>query len=205
MDEIAEFNRGTLEALRQPIEDGVVHVTRVDASLTFPCNFTLVAAMNPCPCGYFGTDRCDCKPAVVSKYLQKLSGPIVDRIDLQVELRSLSVEERFAKTSDGESLKIRRRVELARERQHQRYDGTGIPFNAAMPGGHVADYCEFSENGFSHFKTLIDSNSLSTRSMDRLAKVARTIADLEDNDAVEENHLDEAARFVIGGVLRYRT
>lgn len=202
LDEIAEFSRGTIEALRQPIEDGVVHLTRVNGSMDYPCKFTMLAAMNPCPCGFYGSDKCKCSKAEVDKYQQKLSGPILDRIDLQVELKPLTVDERFSTSVDGISPRIRAHVEKARERQDQRYQGTEIPFNAAMPGGHVAEYCQFSDAGLIAFKRIIGECSLSTRSMDRLAKVARTIADLADSDHVEQIHLVEAKSFVVGGVLR---
>ncbi|MGN6547043.1 MAG: YifB family Mg chelatase-like AAA ATPase [Aureliella sp.] len=204
LDELAEFSRAVLEALRQPIEQGSITVSRTGASLKFPCQFTLVAAMNPCPCGYYGTDRCVCSDADVDKYQKKLSGPLLDRIDLQVELKPLTTDERFADTEDEVSPRIRAKVEKARDRQVQRYAGTGTPFNAAMPGGHVRDYCQFSDAGFEHYKACIDKNTLSTRSMDRLAKVARTIADLADCESVDPPHIDKAASFVIGGVLRER-
>ena len=202
LDEIAEFSRGTLEALRQPIEDGQVHISRVKATMSYPSQFTLVAAMNPCPCGYYGTDQCRCPEQTVKKYQKKLSGPIVDRIDLQVELDRLTLDERFAPTSEDESPKLRRQVEKARQRQTDRYAGTGIPHNAAMPGGHVADYCQFSPDGLQTFKQAIAGSNLSTRSMDRLAKVARTIADLADSQSVEPPHVAEAQSFVVGGMLR---
>ena len=177
LDEIAEFSASTLDTLRQPIESGEVTISRVGATITYPCRFTLVAAMNPCPCGYFGTEKCHCKPNDVKKYQKKISGPILDRIDLQVELNRLSTEERFAETEGDQSPKIRARVEAARGRQTKRFAGTGIPFNAAIPGGQVKQYCNFSELGFAKYKEVVTSNTLSTRSMDRLAKVARTIAD----------------------------
>ena len=202
LDEIAEFSRGTIEALRQPIEDGVVHLTRVNGSMDFPCKFTLLAAMNPCPCGFFGSDKCKCSRSEVETYQRKLSGPILDRIDLQVELKPLSVDERFSVSGDDISPRIRAVVERARDRQDRRYEGTQIPFNAAMPGGHVADYCKFSNEGMNSFKGVIGECSLSTRSMDRLAKVARTIADLANTDFVEAGHIIEAKSFVVGGVLR---
>ena len=202
LDEIAEFSRGTIEALRQPIEDGVVHLTRVNGSMDYPCKFTLLAAMNPCPCGFYGSDKCKCSKAEVDRYQQKLSGPILDRIDLQVELKPLTVDERFSTSVDGISPRIWAQVEKARERQDRRYQGTQVPFNAAMPGGHVAEYCQFSDPGLNAFKRIIGECSLSTRSMDRLAKVARTIADLANSDHVEQLHLVEAKSFVVGGVLR---
>jgi magnesium chelatase family protein len=192
LDEIAEFSSATLESMRQPIESGEITVTRVGGSFTYPCRFTLVAAMNPCPCGYYGTDRCRCKPADVKKYQAKISGPISDRIDLQVTLRQLSTDERFAPTEDDVSPKLRARVEDARQRQLKRFEGTEIAFNAAIPGGAVMDYCRLSPAALEHYKATIDENTLSTRSMDRLAKVART----------EPEHIDVASKFVIGGMLR---
>ena len=170
--------------------------------MDFPCKFALLAAMNPCPCGFYGSDKCKCSKAEVDKYQQKLSGPILDRIDLQVELKPLTVDERFSASVDGISPRIRAHVEKARDRQDRRYQGTQIPFNAAMPGGHVAEYCQFSDAGLDAFKDIIGECSLSTRSMDRLAKVARTIADLAEKDYVEPNHVVEAKSFVVGGVLR---
>jgi magnesium chelatase family protein len=202
LDELAEFSRATLEALRQPIEQGWITISRVGSTLKFPSQFTLVAAMNPCPCGFFGTDRCVCRDADVDKYQKKISGPLLDRIDLQVELKPLSTDERFSETEDNVSPRLRVKVERARQIQNERFAGTEIPFNAAIPGGHVREYCEFSDEGFSRYKQCIESNTLSTRSMDRLAKVSRTIADLADEKCVNPAHIDKAASFVIGGMLR---
>ena len=202
LDEIAEFSSSTLEALRQPIEDGVVNISRVGATMTFPSRFTLVAAMNPCPCGYYGTEMCRCKENDVKRYQKKISGPILDRIDLQVELNRLSTDERFAEVADTESEPFRERVQAARERQHRRFRDSNTPYNAAIPGGHVRELCAFSNEGFSHYKSIIEVNSLSTRSMDRVAKVARTVADLSASGHVEPAHVDKAASFVIGGMLR---
>ena len=171
--------------MRQPIESGEIVISRVGATLNFPCRFTLVAAMNPCPCGYFGSDMCRCKDTDVKKYQKKLSGPILDRIDLQVEMDRLSTEERFAPIEEDLSAQLRMKVERARDRQIARFAGKGIPYNAAIPGGAVLDHCEFSSEAMSCFKETIENNTLSTRSMDRLAKVARTIADLEGNDKVQ--------------------
>ena len=202
LDEIAEFPASTIEAMRQPIESGEIVISRVGATLNFPCRFTLVAAMNPCPCGYFGSDMCRCKDTDVKKYQKKLSGPILDRIDLQVEMDRLSTEERFAPIEEDLSAQLRMKVERARDRQIARFAGKGIPYNAAIPGGAVLDHCEFSSEAMSCFKETIENNTLSTRSMDRLAKVARTIADLEGNDKVQPAHIRKATTFVVGGVLR---
>jgi magnesium chelatase family protein len=202
LDEIAEFSRSTLESLRQPIESGSVHLSRVKANMTYPSRFTLVAAMNPCPCGFYGTEQCRCSDKEVKKYQQKLSGPILDRIDLQVELDRLTLEERFAETENDVSPRARAVVEEARQRQRDRFKGADIPCNSAIPGGHVRDYCQFSDAGFSHYKSVIEQSRLSTRSMDRLAKVSRTIADVRSSDCVEPANVDEAASYVIGGMLR---
>ncbi|MHB0960440.1 MAG: YifB family Mg chelatase-like AAA ATPase [Pirellulaceae bacterium] len=198
LDELAEFARSTLEAMRQPLETGRITVSRASASIDYPCRFTLVAAMNPCPCGFAGTDRCRCSDSEVRKYQAKISGPLLDRIDLQVQLESLSTEERFADTIVGESERIRAKVERARERQRERFKDSGIPFNAAIPGGSVRDACNFSADGFEAYKRQIEQSQLSTRSMDRLAKVSRTIADLVGSDAIEPPHVDKAAGFVQG-------
>lgn len=202
LDELAEFSGSTLEALRQPMESGEVSISRVGGTLTYPCRFTLLAAMNPCPCGYFGTDNCRCSEAEVKKYQKKISGPILDRIDLQVELKPLTTDERFADAEAGLSPKIRAKVLESRQRQQNRFSGTGIPFNAAIPGGRVRDYCNFSPTGLEKWKELVSSNTLSTRSMDRLAKVARTVADWVGSEQVEPPHVTKAAQFVVGGMLR---
>jgi magnesium chelatase family protein len=202
MDEIAEFSRSTLEALRQPMETGEIRISRVGATLSYPCRFSLVAAMNPCPCGYLGSERCTCSEREVGAYQRKLSGPLLDRIDLQVEMERLTTDERFAETARGQSPRIRGKVEAARERQRRRFEGTDIPHNAAIPGGSVREYCRFSPDGVGEYRQVVDEQTLSTRSIDRLAKVARTVADLAGSDDVEPQHVRKAATFVVGGVLR---
>jgi magnesium chelatase family protein len=202
LDELPEFSRQALEALRQPMESGNVRITRVNASLEFPASFTLIAAMNPCPCGYFGSPQCMCEPKTIERYQKKLSGPLLDRIDLQVVISALSTEERFAPVSDGESPQLRTIVQKARQRQQQRFQQTSIPHNAAIPGGQVPDYCNFSSTGFETFKEVVTRGNVSTRTTDRLAKVSRTIADLEGTETVDPLHVEEAATFVAGGVLQ---
>ncbi len=150
----------------------------------------------------YGSDKCKCKEADVKKYQKKISGPILDRIDLQVQLERLTTEERFAETQNDMSPKLRADVEKARQQQTERFAGRSVAYNAAMPGGQVRELCNFSPTGFDVFKTVIDTNDLSTRSMDRLAKVSRTIADLASEKHVERQHVEEAASFVIGGMLR---
>jgi magnesium chelatase family protein len=202
LDELPEFDRSTIEELRQPLESGQITISRVHASLTFPSRFTLVAAMNPCPCGYFGTNQCKCTKAEVSRYQKRISGPILDRIDLQVEMSVLTTEERFSEGQDGESSRMRKKVEKARNLQYKRFAGKSIPYNAAIPGGYIKEYCCFSSQGFDHYKKIVENHKLSTRSVDRLARVARTIADLCNSENIEKEHIEEAASFVIGGILR---
>jgi magnesium chelatase family protein len=202
LDELAEFKRDTLESLRQPIEDGVIHIARAYSRVNYPCRFTLVAAMNPCPCGYYGSDECRCSHSDVLKYLSKVSGPILDRIDLQVELRPLSTKERMSPAARGESERLRAQVLAARERQEKRFAGTTIAYNAAIPGGEVFDYCRLTESATDHFTTIVDGNRISTRATTKLAKVARTLADLSRSADVHEKHIDEARLFVVGGLLR---
>ncbi len=202
LDEIAEFSASTLDALRQPMESGEVCISRVGGSLTYPCRFTLVAAMNPCPCGYHGLPRCSCTPREVKRYQKKISGPILNRIDLQVQMKAVSHEDRFATPEKDLSRILRARVQTARERQQLRFAGTGIPFNAAIPAEGVQEFCKFSAEGFEFYKQTVAQHSLSTRSVDRLAKVARTVADLAGAEHLQPPHVAEAAKDVIGGFLQ---
>lgn len=199
LDELLEFRRDTLEALRQPIESGEVTISRTRATATYPARFTLIAAMNPCPCGYYPNDSCTCTPQRVKSYQEKISGPLLDRIDMQVEMEALSLEERFAETRDGESVRLRQQVQMARDRQTRRFAGTNIPYNAAIPAGHIQSYCRFSADGLERFKQVVADAKISTRVTDRLAKVALTVADLDGADEIDVRHIDRAASFVIGG------
>ncbi len=202
LDEVPEFAKNTLEALRQPLENGYVNITRVAASLEFPARFCLVAAMNPCPCGYAGDPRCHCDAKVIEKYQRKLSGPFLDRMDLQVFLKPLTHDERFAEVNDGESAQIRSRVEKARNLQIARFQGMGISSNSAIPGGQIPEYCRMSSEGEKSYREAIERAAVSTRTCDRLAKVARTIADLYGRDLIDSQHIEEAVKFVAAGILQ---
>lgn len=195
LDELPEFNRNVLEVLRQPLEDGSVTVSRASATLNFPARFMLVAAMNPCPCGYFGhPDReCVCTPFQVRKYRAKVSGPLLDRIDLHVEVPALKLSEL---TEDGPSSEpsgaIRGRVMAARERQVRRF-GAGGPFcNAQMSARQVKEHCKIGEDGRQLLKLAVSRLGLSARSFDRILKVSRTLADLAAADAIAPDHIAEA-------------
>jgi magnesium chelatase family protein len=202
LDELAEFDRDTLESLRQPIEDGVVNISRATAKVQFPCEFSLVAAMNPCPCGYYGTPDCRCKENDVRRYLSKISGPILDRIDLQVELKALTTQQRMAPPIADQSRKLRAKVQKARDIQHKRFKDKNISCNATIPAGQTFDYCLFTPHAMEQFTTVVEKHKVSTRSTNRLAKVSRTVADLNGADEINMPHVEEAAQFVIGGILR---
>lgn len=202
MDELPEFSRGTIDALRQPLESGTITISRSEMSLEFPARFTLVAAMNPCPCGFYGYGNCSCKESDIRKYQKKISGPILDRIDLQVELTQLSLEERFSETNEIQTGRCRMIVQMARNRQNRRFEGTTISHNATIPTGRMRELCHFSDRAFEHYKNIVAQNNISTRSVDRLARVSRTVADIDDFDFIEPEHVDKAASFVIGGILR---
>ena len=198
MDEFPEFGRNALEALRAPMESGVIRISRVVASVELPARFTLIAAMNPCPCGYYGYDDCQCSDQEIQKYNAKISGPILDRIDIKVHLSRLTTDERFSTKKGKSSMLIRRIVESARQIQRNRFEGTDIPTNSAIPAGKILEYCHFSDPALDHYKKIIEQRKMSTRTMDRLAKVARTIADLNGAENIDIAHLDKTTHFLFG-------
>jgi len=197
LDEFPEFTRQVLENLRQPLEDGVVTISRAQGTLTFPASFTLVASQNPCPCG-FATDQdkvCLCSPLQISRYKKKISGPLLDRIDLhievpQVELEKLSKDD-MAESSDT----IRERVESARERQNSRFKGTPIASNSEMKNKEIKEYCKLQEEGLKLLTVAVQQMQLSARSFYRILKLSRTIADLDGSDSIETSHVTEAIQY----------
>ncbi|MEJ2003872.1 MAG: YifB family Mg chelatase-like AAA ATPase, partial [Cyclobacteriaceae bacterium] len=198
LDELPEFKRSVLEVMRQPMEERRVTIARARISIDFPANFMLIASMNPCPCGYFNhpDKECVCRPGMVRKYLNRVSGPLLDRIDLHVEVTPVSFDQMTsAKKSEGSS-EIRKRVIRAREIQTERYTGLdGIHANAQMPTSRIREYCELNQAGRTLLKTAMDRLGLSARAYDRILKVARTIADLEESGNIQIGHLAEAIQF----------
>jgi magnesium chelatase family protein len=194
LDELAEFSRSTLEVLRQPLEEGTVTIARAAATLTFPARFTLVASMNPCPCGFRGdrTADCRCDDAAVQKYLAKLSGPLLDRIDLHVTVSRVSFDELVGRGPAESSAAVRGRVEAARKRQAARLRDTEAVTNAAIPAADVRKLCPLSTEPLALLEGAVTRGALSARAFDRVVRVARTIADLAGADRVAREHVAEA-------------
>ncbi len=198
LDELPEFKRQVLEVLRQPLEEGRITISRARFTVEYPARFMLLASMNPCPCGYL-TDpnrECVCAPPQVQRYLGKISGPLLDRIDLHIEVTPVPFEE-LSGPHDGElSASIRERVVTARSRQEQRYARhQGIHCNAQMSSRHVRKYCELDDTGMQLLKKAIRKLGLSARAFDRILKVSRTIADLEGSPSIRPDHLSEAIQY----------
>jgi len=194
LDEFPEFDRSTLEMLRQPLEDGEVNISRVKAQMCFPSKFLLVAAQNPCPCGYLGDQErhCTCKPRDIEGYKRKISGPLLDRIDIQMNLTRVGFEELQTKAPGESSAVVRQRVIAARNKQLARLAGTGIYCNAQMTRREVEKYCELDDEARKILERYFAALHLSARSHDRVLKVARTIADLDNQEHIQAKHIAEA-------------
>jgi len=198
LDELPEFKRTVLEVMRQPMEERRVTISRSKLSVTYPASFMLVASMNPCPCGYFNhpEKECVCAPGVVQKYLNKISGPLLDRIDLHVEVTPVSFNELSGDKRSGNSADIRERVIRARELQAKRFEkNLGIHSNAQMEAQTVQEICQITEAGRTLLKRAMQKLNLSARAYDRIIKVSRTIADLADSEEIKTEHLAEAIQF----------
>jgi len=198
LDELPEFRKNVLEVLRQPIEDGEVTITRTKMSVTYPANFNLVAAMNPCPCGYYGhpTRECRCSATQVQKYLAHISGPLLDRIDIHVEVPAIEYKHLAAESSGEKSAGIRERVISARHIQAERFQHVrSISVNADMGTREIRKYCPIDKEGELLLKSAMDSLGLSARAYDRIIKVSRTIADLDMSANIRPEHLAEAIQY----------
>ncbi|MDE3109614.1 MAG: ATP-binding protein, partial [Acidobacteriota bacterium] len=198
LDELPEFQRNVLEVMRQPLEDGCVTIARAAVSVSFPSRFMLAAAMNPCPCGFFGdaTRECHCSPPQIQRYVSKISGPLLDRIDIHVEVPAVKYKELRGDAAIEDSATVRARVVRARVVQMGRYRSEKRIFaNAQMPPRLIRQYCAISSDGEKLLETAIQRLGLSARAHDRILKVARTIADLEGAACVEPKHLSEAIQY----------
>jgi len=195
LDEFPEFPRNVLEALRQPLEDGVVTVSRAAGSFTFPAKFTLVAAQNPCPCGYLGdmSKKCVCSPGQVFKYQKKISGPLLDRIDLHVEVPRLPYEKMANTESAEKSADIKRRVQAAREVQQKRFGNAKT--NSEMSLIELKEFCKLGDDQQQVMKQMMKQYNFSGRSLHRILKVSRTIADLAASNTITSQHLGEAIMY----------
>jgi magnesium chelatase family protein len=194
LDEFPEFSRRTLEVLRQPLEEGCVAITRAQNKVTFPADFLLVAAMNPCPCGYLNDPRrdCRCSKDAVERYLGKISGPLLDRIDLHLEVPAVPFDELRGNASGIDSQRLRTQVESARRVQRTRFAKEPIMTNGRMSGRQIREYCQLNSACEHLLKMAVENLGLSNRAHDRVLRVARTIADLEDSENIQEAHLAEA-------------
>lgn len=197
LDELPEFRRETLEVMRQPMEDGLVTIARAARTVTYPARFTLAAALNPCPCGFFNDARreCICTQRQIARYLAKISGPLLDRIDLQVEVAALTTEEIASVDAAEPSASIRARVEAARQIQRDRFRRTAIQSNAEMTTRHLRRWCELDAASRRLLVSAIERLGLSARAHDRILKVARTIADLTAAESIDSSHIAEAVQY----------
>lgn len=197
LDELPEFNKSTLEVLRGPLEDRVVTISRINATLSYPCNFMLVASMNPCPCGFYGSKEkeCTCTPQAIQKYMGKISGPLLDRIDIQVEVTPVKYEKLQGNEKIETSAKIKERVNKARKIQQNRYKELEIHSNSQLTPTLIEKYCELGEKEKQILKKAFDTLGLSARAHDRILKVARTIADLDEKENIEISHITEAIQY----------
>jgi magnesium chelatase family protein len=198
LDELPEFDRNVLEVLRQPMEDQKVTISRAAMSLTFPASFLFVGAMNPCPCGNFGSaQECRCSPIQIQRYLGRISGPLLDRIDIHIEVPAVKFEElRGRNLPEGESSEtIRQRVLKARQIQLERLAGEGVFANAAMPPKLIRRHCELEPDAEKLLERAMTRQGLSARAHDRILKVARTVADLDSSEQIQLKHLSEAISY----------
>jgi len=197
LDELPEFNRRTLEVLRQPLEEACVTISRAMGSVTFPANLMLVAAMNPCPCGFRGDPKraCNCSPMQVERYIGRISGPLLDRIDIHVEVPNVPFRELSNKTSGTDSARMRADVEVAREMQTRRFEGQPAMVNGRMSPKQIRTYCKLDTEAENLLKTAMEEMGLSARAHDKILRVSRTIADLETADQISAAHLSEAINY----------
>jgi magnesium chelatase family protein len=197
LDELPEFSRSAIEVLRQPLEEGAVTIARAAGTFTYPARFQLVASMNPCPCGYRGTRNADCRcdDAAVAKYVGKLSGPLLDRMDIQIEVARVPFDDMVRRDAAERSAVIRERVVAARYRQRARFEGTPVTCNAEIPPNAIRRWCVLDEPALRLLAHASARRQFSARALDRIARVARTIADIGNCEAIAPEHVAEAIQY----------
>lgn len=197
LDELPEFNRSTLEVLRGPLEDGIVSISRVNSSFTYPCKFMFVASMNPCPCGYYGSKEkeCTCTEQAISKYMGKISGPLLDRIDIQIEVTGVKYQKLESNNKIESSKDIQKRVNVARQIQRERYKNEKIYSNSELTPKLIEKYCQIDEESKKILQTAFEKLGFSARAYGRILKVARTIADLAGSTQINKSHIAEAIQY----------
>ena len=195
LDELPEFKRNVLESLRQPMEDGQVTISRVNGTITYPSKFMLVAAMNPCPCGYLGNARCHCTASEISKYKGRISGPLMDRIDIYIETPDVTYNDLNSTQLCETSAEIKKRVTEARNIQLERYKNEGIFFNSQLSPKQTVKYCRLTKDSDDFVKTAFENLNLSARAYHKILKISRTIADMDGSDKIELKHAAEAMQY----------
>lgn len=197
LDELPEFNKNTLEVMRGPLEDKIISISRVNATLSYPCNFMLIASMNPCPCGFLGSKEknCTCSPQAISRYIGKISGPLLDRIDIQIEATPVKYQKLDSEEQTENSETIKKRVDLARKIQQERYKDCKIYSNSQLTPKLIEKYCKLDAEGKAILKSAFERLGLSARAYGRILKVARTVAELSGSINIEKNHIAEAIQY----------
>ena len=197
LDELPEFAKTTLESMRQPMEDGVINITRVAGTVSYACSFMLVCAMNPCPCGFYGhpTKQCTCSNGSASRYLNRVSGPLLDRLDIHIEVPPVDYDDLSAKTKSESSAEIKKRVDAARQIQRERFKGTSTTCNAKMTPAQTRKFCVITDRANDMLKNAFDRLGLSARAYDKILRVARTVADLDGSEEIDVQHISRAIQF----------
>lgn len=196
LDELPEFHKNVLEVMRQPLEDKYITISRVNSTITYPANFMMVASMNPCPCGYYGSStKCNCTSSEISRYLNKISGPMLDRIDIQVEAAAVDYKDLSSIKKSETSLQIKQRVIQAQDIQAQRYKNLKVKFNSQLSAAQIEQYCQIDEQGQNILRQAFNSLNLSARAYNKILKVARTIADLDFEKNILPQHIAEAVQY----------
>lgn len=196
LDELPEFHKNVLEVMRQPLEDKYITISRVNGTITYPANFMMVASMNPCPCGYYGSStKCNCTSGEISRYLNKISGPMLDRIDIQVEATAVDYKDLSSVKKSETSLQIKQRVIQAQDIQARRYKNLKVKFNSQLSAAQIEQYCKIDEQGQNILRQAFNSLNLSARAYNKILKVARTIADLDFAQNILPQHIAEAVQY----------